>query len=293
MMQTKQPQPLIGRAEHILRLLEEDGSWCSGEKLSALLGISRAAVAKQIAGLRLRGHAIQSVSGRGHRLLLKKENLDPAGMGKSLRTRHIGRGEWHVLAETTSSSDEAIRLALSGAASGSVVVAERQSRGRGRKGHLWFSAPHGLMFSVLLRPAMPAANLAWLTPLGVLAVAEALEERTDLSPTVKAPNDVLIGRRKVAGVLLETGMRGGEPDWAVLGIGCNVNTLPEEFPPALQQDITSIFAESGRAVSRAELLAAILNRLEFWHERLESGDAKMLQEVWERRLAGKSATGRG
>ena len=291
MTQAKQPTPLTGRAEHILRLLEENGSWCSGEKLSELLGISRAAVAKQIAGLRLRGHVIQSVSGRGHRLLLKKESLDSAAVGENLRTRHIGRGEWHVHAETTSSSDEAIRLALSGAASGSVVVAERQSRGRGRKGHLWFSAPHGLMFSVLLRPAMPATDLVWLTPLGVLAVAEAVEEQTGLRPTVKAPNDVLIGRRKVAGVLLETGMRGGEPDWAVLGIGCNVNTLPEEFPPALQQDITSLFAESGEAASRAGLLAAILNRLEFWYERLESGDAKALLDVWERRLAGKNAAG--
>lgn len=290
MRQAKQPATLTGRAEHILGLLEETGDWCSGERLSALLGISRAAVAKRIAGLRRHGHVIQSVTGRGHRLLLKKEDLDPVVVKDNLRTRSMGRGEWHMHAETTSSSDEAIRLALAGAAEGSVVVAESQSRGRGRKGHFWFSAPRGLMFSVLLRPSAPTATPARLTRLGVLAVAEAVEERTGLCPTIKTPNDVLIGRRKMAGVLLETGMRGGEPDWAVLGIGCNVNALPEEFPAALRNSATSVFAESGRAACRAGLLAAILNRLEFWYERLESGDQKALQEQWEQRIAGQGAS---
>lgn len=283
MTQTKRPKASDERAEHILRLLEQGGDWQSGEKLSALLGISRAAVAKRIAGLRARGHAIQSVSGRGHRLLLKRETLDADAVGRALRTRHIGRGQWRVFAETTSSSDEAIAMALAGAPSGSVAVAERQSRGRGRRGHVWFSAPHALMVSVLLRPA-PATDPAWLTPLGVLAMAEAIEEVAGFRPTVKAPNDVLAGRRKVAGVLLETGMRGGEADWAVLGMGCNVNTLPEEFPPPLRNAVTSLLAESGAAVSRADLLAAVLNRMEFWHERLESGNARSLQEEWERRL---------
>ena len=289
MTQVKHAKASDERAKHILRLLEEGGDWQSGEKLSAMLGISRAAVAKRIAGLRARGYAIQSVSGRGHRLLLRRESLDADAVGRSLRTRHIGRGQWRVFAETTSSSDEAIAMALVGAPSGSVAVAERQSRGRGRKGHAWFSAPHALLVSVLLRPAVPAADLAWLTPLGVLAMAEAIEEITGLRPAVKAPNDVLAGRRKVAGVLLETGMRGGEPDWAVLGMGCNVNTLPEEFPQPLRGAITSLFAETGAAVSRVDLLAAVLNRMEFWYERLESGNARSLREEWERRLAGKTA----
>ena len=287
MPQAKHAKASDERTEHLLRLLEQGGDWQSGETLSALLGISRAAVAKRIAGLRARGHAIQSVSGRGHKLLLKREELNADAVGRTLRTRHIGHGQWRVFAETTSSSDEAIAMALAGAVSGSVAVAERQSRGRGRKGHAWFSAPHALMVSVLLRPAVPAADLAWLTPLGVLAVVEAVETVAGLQPAVKAPNDVLVGRRKVAGVLLETGMRGGEPDWAVLGIGCNVNTPSEEFPPPLRNAVTSLLAESGAAVSRADLLAAVLNRMEFWYELLESGNVRSLREEWDRRLAGK------
>ncbi len=286
MTQAKHAKASDERTQLLLRLLEDSGDWQSGERLSTLLGISRAAVAKRIAGLRARGYAIQSVSGRGHRLLLKRENLDADAVGRNLRTRHIGRGQWRVFAETTSSSDEAIAMALAGAPAGSVAVAERQSRGRGRRGHAWFSAPHALMVSVLLRPAVPTTDLAWLTPLGVLAMAEAIEEIVGLRPTVKAPNDVLVGRRKVAGVLLETGMRGGEPDWAVLGIGCNVNTLPREFPQPLRGAITSLFAEIGAAVSCARLLAAVLNRMEFWYERLESGDVRSLREKWDLRLAG-------
>ncbi len=276
---------LTERAERILLLLEENGNWSSGERLSELLGISRAAVSKQIAGLRLRGHVIQSVSGRGHRLLLKSEHLDVATITEVLQTERVGKGEWRIYQKTTSTNDEAIRLALAGAASGSVVVAEQQSQGRGRKGHAWFSAPHGLMFSVLLRPALPAADLVWLTAVGVFAVAEAIEESTGLKPVLKVPNDVLLGRRKVAGVLLETGMRGGELDWAVLGIGCNVNTLPEDFPPPLRDVITSIFAESAKTFSRSNLLAAILNRLDFWYGQLESGNVSALRARWEQGVA--------
>ena len=93
----------------------------------------------------------------------------------------------------------------------------------------------------------------------------------------------------MAGVLLETGLRGGETDWAVLGIGCNVNTLPEDVPPLLQSRITSIFADTAVPASRVDLLAAILNRLELWYDHLESGKTRLIRECWERHL-GKQAT---
>ena len=281
MMHEKRPRTSSGRAEHILLLLEESGDWYSGEKLSRHLGISRAAVAKQIAGLRLQGHVIQSVTGKGHKLLLRNDVLNAADVAGNLRTRRIGRAEWHFHSEVSSTSDEAIKLALSGAREGSVVVAEQQSQGRGRRGHAWFSAPHGLMFSVLLRPAMPEVEPAWLTSIGVLAVAEAIQAITGLRPVVKAPNDVYLGKRKVAGILAETGFRSGEPEWAVLGIGCNVNTLPEEFSPLLRNSATSLFVESGKTISRASLLAAILNEMEFWYEKLESADSAALKKRWQ------------
>ncbi len=148
-----------------------------------------------------------------------------------------------------------------------MILAEHQTQGRGRKGDVWRSLPRGLQFSVLLRPDARTWNAAAMTGLAALAVARAVADLTALEPFVKAPNDVHIKGRKLAGTLVETGLRGDEPDWAVVGIGCNVNALPEDFPPeeCLEDGrprFTSLLAETGRCLSRPALLASILEHLE-------------------------------
>ena len=275
------PPPSHDRPDRILDLLEESGGWRSGEEISGLLGVSRAAVAKHVAVLRERGHAIASLTRRGYCLLVRNDPLEAAVVESALHTKVLGRKDWHVFAETASTNNEAARLAMEGAPEGSVVFAERQTKGHGRKGKAWFSAPRGLQFSVILRPDLPARALEQLHVLGVLAVAEALEAASGLVVQRKAPNDVLINGRKTAGVLAVTGFRAEEPDWAVLGIGCNVNALAEDFPPELHGRVTSPLAEGAAALSRAALLAAVLDRLEYWYNTLQSDGAEALERAWE------------
>lgn len=276
------PSPYQDRPERILELLEEVRDWRSGEEISGLLGISRAAVAKHVAILRTRNHAIASLTRRGYRLLVRNDPLEVTAVQSALQTKCLGREEWHIFEEITSTNNKAVRLAMEGAPEGSVVFAERQTKGHGRKGKAWFSAPRGLQFSIVLRPKRPETILEHLHPLGTLAVAEALKEISGLEVQVKAPNDVLINGRKAAGVLTVTGFRAEEPDWAVLGIGCNVNALAEDFPQDLRERITSPLIEGAPPLSRTILLATILNRLDFWYAALQHDGDEKLRQAWER-----------
>lgn len=144
---------------------------------------------------------------------------------------------------------------LDGAPEGAVVVADEQTDGRGRLGRTW-DAPAGssLLFSIALEPAMPGERLPELSLVAGAAVAEAIAAQTGLAPTIKHPNDVLLGGRKVAGVLAEAS--GGH---VVLGIGINVSQSADELPPGV--DATSLRL-AGAEVERSALLAAVLARLE-------------------------------
>jgi BirA family biotin operon repressor/biotin-[acetyl-CoA-carboxylase] ligase len=152
-----------------------------------------------------------------------------------------------------STNDEVRTLAQAGAADGLVVLAERQTAGRGRRGAAWFSpAGESLAFSVLLRPEEPKALWPRLALAAGLAVAEAVEA-CGAHAGIKWPNDVWIGQRKVAGILVEAGS-----DFAVVGIGLNVNTT--EFPPEVSEIATSLKIETTQNFSRAEVLAAVIHK---------------------------------
>jgi len=152
---------------------------------------------------------------------------------------------------------------------GAVAVVEEQSEGRGRLGRTW-DAPAGtsILASVLLRPAVEAPRLPELSLIAGGAVAEAIADVTGLDPTIKFPNDVLIGGKKVAGILAESS--GGR---VVLGVGVNVNQELAELPLDTQTEPTSLRAETGARVERAPLLAGILLRLEQAYDKWLSGSA--------------------
>jgi BirA family biotin operon repressor/biotin-[acetyl-CoA-carboxylase] ligase len=177
--------------------------------------------------------------------------------------------------EAGSTNDEVKNLAASGAAHGLVLLALRQTDGRGRRGAAWFS-PEGesLAFSILLRP--PESKALWprLALATGLAVAEAVES-FGLSTGIKWPNDLWIGRRKVAGILVEAG-----EDYAVVGIGLNVNTT--EFPPEVEDIATSLRAETRVMFSRAEVLGAVIRRFAIWHSQIGEGFGDLIDSVGSR-----------
>jgi BirA family biotin operon repressor/biotin-[acetyl-CoA-carboxylase] ligase len=168
------------------------------------------------------------------------------------------------LDEVGSTNDRARELAIAGAPHGTVVIAERQTAGRGRQGRSW-SAPPGraLTLSALVRIGGGGFDLL---PLAVaLAVCEACELTADVRCEIKWPNDVWIGERKAAGILIE-----GRPQesWAILGIGVNVDTAPEELEGELRETATSLRIASGGGVSREAVLDALFDRLAEWLEQL-------------------------
>jgi BirA family biotin operon repressor/biotin-[acetyl-CoA-carboxylase] ligase len=143
-------------------------------------------------------------------------------------------------------------------AEGTIAVAEEQSEGRGRLGRPWHAPPRtSVLVSVLLRPRVDSARLPELSLIAGGAVAEAIAEVTGIEPAIKFPNDVLIGGRKVAGILAEA-----SDGRVVLGIGVNANQTEQQLPAETQLPPTSLRLETGEAVDRAQLLAAILAQLE-------------------------------
>jgi len=181
-----------------------------------------------------------------------------------------------------STNDEAARLALTGIKHGAMVVADEQTRGRGRLERRWITAPgSGLAFSLVLRPSPdPPGTSLYFAGLGALAVAKALE-RHDLSPEIKWPNDVLLDGRKTAGILAEASWKDGEMSHLILGIGVNVH--PGSVPPSesLRYPATCVDREAGREIERAGLLRDIVCEI---RGLLERRGAEWVED-WETRLA--------
>lgn len=185
-----------------------------------------------------------------------------------------------VLEETSSTSDVVRDLGLAGATGRTVVFAEHQTAGRGRRQNRWH-APKGkdLMFSVLLRPQEPPALWPRITTLAALAICKAIERELPLTPVIKWPNDVYLGDRKISGLLAES-LAGAGGMFIVLGIGMNVNTV--DFPEDIQSSATSLLRECRArlgVIDREPLAAAVLNALADELRRIDTDFVNAMEEV--------------
>ncbi len=164
-----------------------------------------------------------------------------------------------------STNDIALEWLHQGAPAGAVVVADEQIKGRGRLGRMWYAPPgSALILSVVLRPA--SRHLPQVTMLGALAICEMLEQFGATDVSIKWPNDVQLGGRKVSGVLPEIAWNGREPEGVVLGMGINVRI---DFSDTdLAGRAVSIEPALGRSVDRMDLLVALLERVDYWYSRL-------------------------
>jgi BirA family biotin operon repressor/biotin-[acetyl-CoA-carboxylase] ligase len=249
----------------ILHHLRLSGGFLSGEDISVSLGITRSAVWKHIGALRREGYRIDAVSGQGYRLFSLSGRPVHEEVSPWLTTRFIGRDlHYHELLESTNFSARV--LAGTGTREGSVVVADAQSGGRGRMMRSWVS-PGGvnLYFSLILRPRVPGIRVPQLTLLAAAAVHQALCSCVpEIASRIKWPNDIMVGEKKLCGVLCEMQSEPDMTHFVIIGIGINVNI--GEFPDELRNIATSLFLESGRMVSRPELLASVLNHFESLYE---------------------------
>jgi len=265
----------LGTKDELLRYLrEEQGNWISGEKVSRRIGVSRSAIWKQVSRLRQEGYVIRSSSKKGYLFLGTPEMLLPAEIREGIGTEVFGRKEIVYFPELDSTNRKAKELAAEGAPEGTLVVAEEQTRGRGRIGRSWHSPfQTGIYMSLILRPKLPPNEAPKITLVTGVAVAEALLAVTPLKPDIKWPNDILVRGRKICGILTETSTEMDAIDFVVVGVGMNVNT--REFPDDLKEIATSVSLETGKTFDRVMLMREFLRQFEhlyttFLHSGFES-----------------------
>ena len=246
--------------DRILALLKEAEDFVSGERLSEILGITRSGVWKHINSLKEEGYVIESVRNRGYRLTEAPDRLDGAYI--SSLVKDCVAGSRIVTLETVDSTNEEVkRLARQGAESGLVVAAESQTAGKGRFSRSWSSGHDGgLYFSILLRTELPPADIASITLSTGYAVCLAIREYAGIDALIKWPNDIIVGSKKLCGILTEMAAQIDRIDYVVTGIGINVNN--SSFPEEIADKATSLFLETGKTFDRSEFLACVLKKLD-------------------------------
>ncbi len=252
----------MSHVDTIIRLLvASDNAFVSGEQLSRELGISRTAIWKYMKQLRQMGYELESVSHKGYRLLHAPDCLDtPEFM---LALERSGAAAVHFFEEVDSTQTVARRLAEQGAPAGTLVIAERQTAGRGRFDRKWQSPyGRGIWLSLILRPDVTVQWSSQLTLLSSVALCMAIREQTGLPAGIKWPNDILIGERKLSGMLLESVAEAEQIRYVIVGIGINVNQLESDFSADIAHTATSLRIAADRPFQRAPLIAALLVHLQ-------------------------------
>lgn len=247
--------------EKIISLLKNTPDYFSGEDLSRELGISRAAVWKNIQELRRQGYRIEAATNVGYRLAAVPDRLLASEIQAGLKTKMIGRT---IFCHETlgSTMEEAFLLANNGAIEGTVVCAESQTKGRGRMGRNWVSPKgKGIYFSVILRPRLPVTEVAKMTLLAAVAVCDALRKVSGLDIRIKWPNDLLVGSRKLVGILTELNAEVDQVKVLVIGIGVNVTAVRKDLPDGA----TSLKLESRKDLSLVGVTQEMLRSLESYY----------------------------
>jgi BirA family biotin operon repressor/biotin-[acetyl-CoA-carboxylase] ligase len=248
--------------QEIIHYLKQAQGYISGEDISRELKISRAAIWKYMQELRKDGYEIVAVPHLGYQLKGSPDKLLPQEVHFGLKTKVMGRRIFHH--ETLASTmDTAFRLGVEGEKEGALVVAEGQTKGKGRLGRSWSSPKgKGIYASLILRPQLSPVMVPQLTLLTAVAVCEAIRNAVKAPATIKWPNDILIDGKKVAGILTELSAEMDRVRFVVVGLGINVNTPLNVLPEAA----TSLKHVSQKHIDRVGLLQEVLLKFEQWYE---------------------------
>lgn len=244
----------------ILRLLKDCNSYISGQQLCDQFQVSRTAVWKAVEQLKKEGYQIEAVHGKGYRLIESPDIMSKAEIKSLIKTSWAGK-EIVYYEETDSTNNQAKALGEKNGVHGTLLVSDRQVEGKGRRGRGWES-PKGvsIYMTILLRPQIAPSKAPMLTLVMAQSVAEGIKEKTGLEVGIKWPNDIVVNKKKVCGILTEMSTEIDYINYVVIGVGINVNQ--ETFPDELEKTATSLMIEKGEKVKRAELIAAVMERFE-------------------------------
>ncbi|ASS75265.1 biotin--[acetyl-CoA-carboxylase] ligase [Tumebacillus algifaecis] len=266
----------------ILQMLrEQPGDFVSGETMCNSLGVSRTAIWKHIKELQDAGYQIEAVRNRGYRLQSSPDLVTAVELRDGLSTTLLGQSI--VYRETIDSTNNLAReLANNGAIEGTLVIADEQQQGRGRRGRDWFSPPQsGVWMSLILRPELPLAHAAQITLVTAIALARALTRLTGVQAGIKWPNDILFNQKKCCGILTEMHAEFDQIHHLVLGIGINVNIPQADFPADIEHIATSLQAVKGTPIARAKVVQTVLEELEpLYRQYVADGGFGTLREEW-------------
>ena len=258
----------------ILNVLRKSDGYVSGQALCNMLGVSRTAVWKVINQLKEEGYVIEAVQNKGYHITQYPDILTSSEIMSQLTCVDTGNTtgiirEVVYYDETDSTNNEAKRAAeRDDAADGTLYITESQTGGRGRRGRNWVSpAGSGIWMSLLLRPDIAPVNASMLTIVAAMAVQEAIhkvltEDGHDAECRIKWPNDIVLNKKKVCGILTEMSAEMDYIHYVVIGMGINVNIDKEEMPEEIQNIATSLSQITGKKISRLKLLNKILYYLE-------------------------------
>lgn len=258
--------------ERLLPLFKEKGNgYLSGEEAAHILGVSRTAVWKAISALKDDGYEIEAVTNKGYRLSEEHDVLS-AGIIKEQLGVLSDRLFIEVKQKVTSTNALLKQEAADGAGEGTVIVAAEQTAGRGRFTRSFFSpGDSGVYMSILLRPRISADSAVLITTAAAVAVAEAAEVLSGRKADIKWVNDVLIGNKKICGILTEAALNleSGMLDYAVLGIGVNVYEPESGFPEEIKDKAGAVFEKRGKDL-RSRLAAEIIKRFFVYYDSLSN-----------------------
>lgn len=273
--------------EKILKALREAGEeYVSGVELCEKFGVSRQAVWKHIAVLKENGYQIEAVGNKGYRLASSPDRL----YGPDIESRMSQNCICHKVlsfGSVDSTNIKAKQLAEIGEEEGTLIVAEEQTAGKGRRGRDWKSERGtGIWMTLLLRPSVTPFKVSGLTLLAALAVARGIQEVCGISARIKWPNDIVVSQKKLCGILTEMSSEENYIHYVVVGIGINVNRT--KFEEELEKSATSLYLETGKKVDRCQLIARTMEYFsEYYKQYIKAQNLSSFVEEYNAFLANK------
>lgn len=267
----------------ILKALQDSKEYLSGQELCDRFQVSRTAVWKVINQLREEGYIIEAKNKAGYRLISSPDLLTTNEVRSKKTTTWTGC-QVVCMEKVDSTNNEVKRLSDEGAPHGTLVIAESQTAGKGRRGRVWASPERKAIYmSLLLKPEFAPDKASMLTLVMAISTAKAIEDVTKMQAMIKWPNDIVVNKKKIVGILTEMNMEADYIKNVIIGIGINVNQ--QEFPEEISQTASSLFIEGGESYSRTELIWKTMEYFEKYYALfLQKTDLSLLQEEYEQHL---------
>lgn len=268
--------------DRIIELLKDNEGYLSGTEIASAMGITRAAIWKRVNSLRKKGYLIEGSSTKGYKLI-NSPDLSIESIRNALSKESYGIGSDLIFYDTIGSTNSVgAELALKGCREGTVIIANEQTKGKGRLGRTWVS-PSGknLYMSIILTPPISPRDATILTLMSAVACCIALRKLLLIPVMIKWPNDLIVDERKIGGILTEIKADIDKITYAVIGIGININLDIEDLPEEVRGIAISIKTLTGEQFSRTTAAIEVLKEIQKWYDILLKKGKKDILSYWE------------